>query len=467
MRQIKIKDILCVTKGNLIIGDEEDICENFCRDTRTINSGDTYIGLKGDTFDGNNVWKEALIRGAKTVIIENVDLKKEEIVEFDGKNIIKVKSTMDAILKIAKLKRSLYDIPVVGITGSVGKTSTKDIIANVVAQKFNTLKTEGNYNNHIGLPFTIFRLKDENAAVVEMGMNHFGEISELTNVAKPTISVITNIGTSHIGNLGSRENILKAKLEILEGMEEKVLVINNDNDLLHKFNNEENNKIRVYTFGIENESDVMAEDLVLNEESSDFTCIIKDKKIRVHVPIGGIHFVYNSMCAALVGDLLGLSVDQIKKGIETFKLTKRRMDIIELDNGVKVVNDTYNASFESMKASLKYLSRYNNCRKIAVLGDMFELGEFADELHEKVGREVFSNKIDLLFCSGENAKNIVKGAQLAGMNLTDIYYFENKDELENTIKKLWKKGDVILFKASNGMKFFEIVEKLKNQEVNL
>ena len=205
-----------------------------------------------------------------------------------------------------------------------------------------------------------------------MGMNHFGEISKLTKIAKPTISVITNIGTSHIGNLGSRENILKAKLEILEGMDKKVLVINNDNDLLHKYylENLENADIEIHTYGIENESEVTAENIVLNENESEFVCNIKGEKFNVKVPVGGIHFVYNALCAATVGTLLGLSKEQIENGIKTFELTKKRMDITELKNGVTIINDSYNASFESMQASLKYLSGLNAKRKIAVLGDM-------------------------------------------------------------------------------------------------
>ena len=458
---MKIKELLEETKGKLIKGNLEDQVENFCRDTRIIKPGDTYIGIKGENFDGNTLWKEAFKNGATTVILQGINFENENLEQYEDKNIILVEDTLKALADIATYKRNLYgkDFPVVGVTGSVGKTSTKDIIANVVSQKYKTLKTQGNNNNDIGLPFTIFNLKDHESAVIEMGMNHFGEISKLTKIAKPTISVITNIGTSHIGNLGSRENILKAKLEILEGMDKKILVINNDNDLLHDLYSK-NNDIEIYTYGIENKSDVMAENIVLNENDSEFICNLKGEKFKVNVPVGGVHFVYNALCAATVGKLLGLSIEQIKKGIGTFELTKKRMDITELDNGVTIINDSYNASFESMQASLKYLSGLKNNRKIAVLGDMFELGEFSKELHEKVGKEVVNNNIDILICCGKNAKYIVETAKKEGMNTNDIFYFEDKDELEKMIKQIWKKGDAILFKASNGMKFFEIVEKL-------
>lgn len=458
---MKVKEIIEVTNGKLIIGDIENEIGSFCRDTRVIKNGETYIGIKGDSFDGNLLWKEALENGATTAILQGINFENENLSELKNKNIILVDDTIKAIGQIAKYKRNTYgeEFALVGITGSVGKTSTKDIIANVVSQNYKTLKTEGNKNNEIGLPFTLFNLENHEAAVIEMGMNHFGEISRLTKIAQPKIAVITNIGTSHIGNLGSRENILKAKLEILEGMKKKILVINNDNDLLHEYYLK-NEDVEIHTYGIENQSEVMAEQIDLNENDSEFVCNLDGKKFKLKVPVGGIHFVYNALCAATVGKILGLSIQQIIEGIASFELTKKRMDITELENDVKIINDSYNASFESMQASLKYLKNLNSDRKIAVLGDMFELGEFSKELHEKVGNEVVANNIDILICNGENAKYIAKSAEEKGMNKNNIYYFENKSEIELFIKNNWKNGDAILFKASNGMKFFEIVDKL-------
>lgn len=292
-----------------------------------------------------------------------------------------------------------------------------------------------------------------------MGMNHFGEISLLTSIARPNIAIITNIGTSHIGNLGSRENILKAKLEILEGMDKKLLILNNDNDLLHKYNLK-NTSIEKYTYGIENESNIIAKNIQLDKYDSNFTCIANGEEFTINVPVGGMHFVYNALCAVTVGIAIGLTTEQIKKGIETFELTKKRMDITELKNGVTIINDSYNASFESMQASLKYLGLLNAKRKIAVLGDMFELGDYAKILHEKVGEEVVKNNIDILICCGENAKSIAETAKNKGMSEKNIYYFESKDTIFNFITENTQKGDVVLFKASNGMKFFEIVDKI-------
>lgn len=458
---MKVKEVIEIINGKLIKGSLEAEIGIFCKDTRTIKIGETYIGIKGENFDGNLLWKEAFDKGATTVILQGIEFDKEELEKIQNKNIIIVEDTIEALSDIAIYKRNLYgkDFPLIGVTGSVGKTSTKDIIANVISQKYNTLKTDGNKNNNIGLPFTMFNLNNHEAAVIEMGMNHFGEMSKLTKIAQPKIAVMTNIGTSHIGNLGSRENILKAKLEILEGMDKKVLVINNDNDLLHDLTL--NNKdIEIHTYGIENQSEIMAEDIVLNDNSSEFVCNLRGEKFKVKVPVGGIHFVYNSLCAITVANLLGIDIELIIKGIETFELTKKRMDITKLENGVTIVNDSYNANPESMQAALKYLGDLKNGRRIAVLGDMFELGEYSKELHEKVGRVVVENGIDILICLGDKAKDIVKAAKEEGMDENKVYYFEDRDKLKDFIRDNWKKEDNILFKASNAMKFFELAESL-------
>ena len=455
---MKIKDIIDITKGNLITGREDFEFENFSKDTRTIQKGDIYIGIKGEKFDGNEFWKQALDNGAEAVIIQDIEITEVEKEKYSNKIIVKVEDTLKALYEIAKYKRSLYDIPVIAVTGSVGKTSTKDVIASVVSSKYKTLKTEGNNNNNIGLPLTILKLKDHEAMVVEMGMNHFGEISLLTDIARPTLAVITNIGTSHIGNLGSRENILKAKLEILEGMIVPKIIINNDNDLLHKWYEKNKNKIEIHTFGIQNESELTAKDIKLKEESSEFLAKSPSGLVKINVPVGGEHFVYNALCAIEVGHILGIADDNIKKGIEKFELTKKRMDIKKLANGAILINDAYNASYESMKASLNFLARHTGKRKIAVLGDMFELGEYTEELHRNVGKEVVKNGIDILICSGENSKYIIEEAKKS-KNLK-IYFMNNNEQIVEKLTQELRNGDVVLVKASNGMKFFEICQKL-------
>ena len=456
MKDLKIEDILRETNGTLIVGDKQYICKNYSKDTRTIEKDDCYIGIKGASFDGSKFWKQALENGASTVIVENIDFTEEDKKQFPNKNIIKVEDTKEALYKIASYKRSLYNIPVIGITGSVGKTSTKDIIANVVSQKYKTLKTIGNLNNNIGMPFTILKLKDEEAMVLEMGMNHFGEIDLLSNIAKPTICVITNIGTSHIGNLGSRENILKAKLEILNGSKNPTIIINNDDDLLNKWNIENKTSKKIITYGIKEKSSLNAINIKLTTEKSKFEL---EDGTQVNINIAGEHFILNSLCAICVGKELNIETNKIVKGIEEFELTKKRNDVTKMQNGVQVINAAYNASPEAMYASIKTLGEFKENRKIAVLGDMLELGDFAEELHRKVGEAVYENKIDILICSGELAKYIALEAKKAGMNESNIYYLEDKEQIYTLLQKIVEPRDVILFKASNLMKFYDIAEK--------
>ena len=453
-KNITVNKIVEICNGKLLSGEKNIEIETYSKDTRTLKKGDMYLGIKGEKINGNNYIEQAFINGAIGCITdENVN---EEIInKYKGKVIIKVENTIKAIQELAKYKRSLYDIPVIAVTGSVGKTSTKDIIANVLEQKYKVLKTEGNMNNHIGLPMTLLKLKDHTAVVVEMGMNHFGEISLLTNIAKPTGCVITNIGTSHIGNLGSRENILKAKLEILEGLDKSGFVlINNDNDLLHKWAKKEK-KYKVYTYGLENNSTYMAKNITTLENSSEFEI----NGIKGNVPIGGIHFVYNSVCAFAVGDILNVEKEKIIKGISEFKLTAKRMDIEIIQDNIKIINDSYNASYDSMKAALEVVNNTLAQRKIAILGDMLELGDYAKELHEKVGEEVVKNKIDILITIGENAKNIANKAK--ELKMENVQSFNNIDEAIKNIKEIIKSGDLILLKASNSMNFSKILKELK------
>ena len=401
MKQIYVKDVVRLCKGEILIGDENETLVDFAKDTREVKDGDIFLGIKGENFDGNLYFKEALENGAKVCILQKESIKdkidKNTIEkEYPDRTIVIVEDTIKALQELATYKRSLYNIPVIGITGSVGKTSTKDIIASVMSKKYNVLKTLGNYNNQIGLPLTILRLKDHDAMVIEMGMSELGEISNLTKIAKPTVAVITNVGTAHIGNLGSRENILKAKLEILEGLQENgTLIINNDNDMLHDWNkNNHDNKFNVVTFGLENKSDIMAKDVKTSENGSTYKIDINNKTYNVNVSVGGAHFVLNSLCAIAVGNLFNIKMEDILQGTANFELTKRRMEIHKDEMGATIINDCYNANYDSMKAALDYLGNISTNRRIAVLGDMLELGEFSKMLHEKVGEEVVKNKID-------------------------------------------------------------------------
>ena len=453
----KVADIC---NGILLSGRADTALYNFVKDTRELNKGDVYVGLSGEHFQGSKLWKEALNLGAVGVLIEKVEITYEDLKNYQDKVIIKVEDTTKALQELAAYKRKQFNIPVIAVTGSVGKTSTKDMIASVLKQKYNVHKTSGNYNNHIGLPLTILGLKEEHEVLVtEMGMNHFGEISLLTNIAKPTVAVITNIGTAHIGNLGSRENILKAKLEILEGLEKDgAVIINNDNDLLHNWSKKENN-YNIKKYGIENESDYKAINIISNQEGSTYQVEIENDIYNVKVPIGGSHFVYNSLCAICVGNYFKIPMEKILKGIEEVDLTKKRMEIIKKEKCV-IINDCYNASYDSMKPAIEYLHQIDGKRKIAVLGDMLELGEYSKDLHEKVGEVVAKNKIDKLITVGELSKNIANKAMALGMEKENIIECENTETATKKLKEIIQTGDVILLKASNAMKFSTILEKL-------
>ena len=436
-----INDIIDLIDGNLVYGTNTNL-ENFSINSKEINKDDIFVGIKGETIDGSKFYFDALKKGAKGAIIT----KGFYTESIDDKFIIEVEDTTLALQQIASYKRSKLNIPVIGITGSVGKTSTKDMISSVIETKYTVCKTKGNLNNHLGVPLTILSLKDEEVLVVEMGMNHLGEISVLSNIAKPTIGVITNVGTAHIGNLGSRENILKAKLEILEGIDNGKLIINNDNDMLHNWYL--NNKDNVITIGINNDSDYKAEN-VSYKESTTFN--YNNEEIVVNV--GGEAFVYNALMGIAVGTLLDIDINDIKKGISSLKLTNNRLEVIEKD-GYRIINDCYNANFDSMKEGIQNLIKYEG-RKIAVLGDMLELGDYSEELHRNVGKVVNDNNIDILITVGEEAKYIDDEVT------KEKYHFDNNEDAIKYIKSIINKGDNILVKASNGMKFIEIVNSLK------
>ena len=455
--QITVKDILNVTNGKLIFGNENVICQDFCTDSREVKSNDTYVGMKGEKADGNQFYEMAIQKGASCCILQGVEIKEEIGIKYPQATIIIVENTVKALQQIAAYKRSLYDIPVVAITGSVGKTSTKDIVASTLSKKFHVLKTQGNFNNEIGLPLTILRLKDHDAMVVEMGMNSFGEIRLLTNIAKPTVAVITNIGTAHIGMLGSRENILKAKLEILEGLQENgTVIINNDNDLLHSWYENEKSKYPIITYGIQNPSDIQASNITSNEEGSTYTAKIKENCYPVTVKVGGEHFVYNSLSAIAVSKVFDIPMQDVLNGILEFELTKKRMEMKKAKNGALVINDCYNANYDSMKVALDYLGKMPDARKIAVLGDMLELGDYSKELHEKVGEAVAENQIDMLICVGNEAKNIAKKAEEKGMKKENIFRTNSNEEAIQILQEKMQKEDAILLKASNGLNFTQI-----------
>ena len=461
MKKLCVNDILERVNGTVLCGLCDAEFAGACIDSRIVQSDEAYFALKGERTDGTLYCCDAIKNGAKVCFVESNIFSDEELNNLaQSATIVLVPNVEDALVEIAKVKRSLYDIPVVAITGSVGKTSTKDVIAEVMAQKFNVQKTQGNKNNRLGVPLTIMSLRDHDALVIEMGMNHLGEIHELTNIAKPTLSVISNIGTSHIGNLGSRENILKAKLEILDGMTNKKVIINNDNDMLHKWNLEDENAEKI-TFGIHEKSIYMASKVKMTEESNEFSVELNSTEYKFTTQKPGEVFILNALSAIAVGMEYGVPIDKIQRAIANAEITKNRLDI-EKVNGVLLIKDYYNASFESIKPSLEYLANLDRGRKIAVLGDIKEVGSFSKEIHEKVGKEVAKNKIDKLITVGEEAKNIVKKAKNEGMSNEDMCSCDSNEQAIEVLKGMLLKGDTVLLKASNSMKFGEIYDEIVN-----
>ena len=460
MHRIYVEDIVRECNGELIIGDSKKECIDFCKDTRLIKENDVYIGIKGENFDGNKFYDKAFDNGASVCILDNIE--DIDINKYKDKTIIKVEDSIIALGKIAAYKRSLYNIPVIAVTGSVGKTSTKDMIASVLETKYNVLKTKGNLNNNIGMPLTILELKDHDCLIVEMGMNHLNEISYLTKIAKPTIAVITNIGTAHIGNLGSRENILKAKLEILEGLDKNgVLFINNDNDLLKEKYNKLKNKYKVKTIGIDNASDYIAYNIKEDITRSIFTIKDNDIEENIQVNVATRPFIYNSLMGYAIGKELNIENDLIKKGISNLKLTAHRLEKKINKRGVTIIDDTYNASYDSMKSALELLGKSNN-RKIAILGDMLELGEYSEEIHRKIGEDVVNNNIDILITVGNLSIYIKDEALKEGFNKYNIYNFEKQEDTYNLLNNLLKEGDLVLVKGSHGINLDKLVEEMMN-----
>ena len=457
-KKIYIKDVLRECDGKLIKGDENTELVSFSKDTRTLQKGDTYIGIKGESFDGGTFYKDAFSNGASSCIL-NSNIEVDLSLIPDGGSVIVVDDTLDALEKLASYKRSLYDIPVIAVTGSVGKTSTRDLIGCVLKTKYKVLQTEKNFNNNIGMPLTILSLKDEDILLLEMGMNHFGELHKLSSIAKPTLAVITNIGTAHIGNLGSRENILKAKLEILDGMDEKVLVTNIDNDIISSHIDEIKQKSTVTTVGIDANADYNATDINRDVFSSSF----KINGIDFTVNAGGKAYIYNSLVAYAVGKKFDISDQDIKEGIDKFRLGENRLEKIEIKNGVTLINDTYNASLDSIKNSMELLHNSKFSRKILVLGDVLELGEYSNSIHEEIFKEILKYKFDYLIMVGPELKKASKVLEDANYDMNTVYFFNNEKESYDTIDKLLSPGDVMLLKGSHSMDLINIVNRLRGQ----
>ncbi len=424
---------------------------NVTLDSREVNEGSLFIAVKGDRFDAHDFVRDVLAKGAAAAVCERT---------IDGAEpgrVIYVKDTRLALLALAKYYRVKFDIPVVGLTGSVGKTTTKEMVAAVLSQKFKTLATQGNFNNEIGLPKMCFKLDSSyEAAVFEMGMSGFGEISRLTDTARPTVGIITNIGVSHIEMLGSREGILKAKMEILEGMSPSApLIINGDNDLLPQGVKGIPNPVVVCGISCK-EADCRAENIRQSQESMCFTINFRGSRYPVELPAVGMHNVYNACIAFACGMLLGVTPEQAVKGLSEYVPTGMRQKIVRR-GGITVIEDCYNASPDSIKASLRVLRDLDCSRRIAVLGDMKELGSYSRTAHLQCGAAAAENGIDVLLAYGPESQGYVDGAD---GKIPTVLHFDDKQELALKLCSMLQEGDAVLFKASRAMKLEEAIESV-------
>lgn len=418
--------------------------DSVCIDTRKITEGCLFICIKGERFDAHQFANEALSLGAAAVMIHSD-------IQPNGAY-IKVDDTSKAMLRLSGFYRSMFDIPVVGLTGSVGKTTTKEFTHLVVSAKYNAIKTQGNLNNEIGVPQMLFQLDNSvEAAVIEMGMNHFGEISRLVNEVKPTVGLITNIGVSHIENLGSREGILKAKLELCEGLKEGApLILNGDNDMLQTVKDEHH---KVVFFGI-NGGDFKANNIEETEASTSFDIEYYGKTQHIVIPTIGIHNVYNALAAFAVGYFLDVQPQAAADALANYVPAGMRQKVVDA-NGITSIEDCYNASPDSMRAALKTLGTVKGNKKIAVLADMLELGDYSKTAHSEVGRAVAENKIDYLFAYGNDAKYYVEAAKQNGVQ--NALLFDDKEKLSQTLLQTASVGDAVLFKGSRGMKLEDVI----------
>lgn len=456
---MNIKKLAEVTGGTIYNCSGDELVKDIVRDNREVTEGAVFVALNGENNNGHRFVRPAIESGAVCAIVN------ENENDFGNLPVVSVKDTFKSLGDIATYYREQFDIPVIGITGSVGKTSTKGMIASVLNQEYNTLKTEGNFNNEVGVPLTIFRLDDSfETAVVEMGMSDFGEISRLTKIVRPDTAVITNIGISHIEHLGSQEGVCKAKLEILDGLSMDGTVILNGDD---KFLWDKNGDIDYETlyYGIENKScDLVATDIKLYSCGSEFSVKIDGEDYEFETNSPGIHHIYNAMSAILVGYKYNLDIKSIIKGIHDFMPEGLRQVKTEY-NKFTVINDCYNACPDSMESGLDVLvllSKKNGeqVRRVACLADMLELGETSKEQHYNVGRLCADRKVDCLITIGDMAKFIADGAIDGGIDQNNIYQFDNNNEAKSNLNEIINDGDVIWIKGSRGMHLEEIAVAL-------
>ncbi len=457
MQPISVLEIMETVGGRLLgDGDPAITVTKVETDSRSVTEGALFVPLVGERFDGHAFLNQALEGGCAACFTQ-----RERDSYLPGKCYIKVDSTQKALRDLARHYKQKFSIPFIGVTGSVGKTTTKDMVAAVLSEKFKVLKTEGNFNNEVGLPLTLLRLSPEHEiCVLEMGMNHFKEIDYLADIVEPQVAVITNIGDAHIENLGSRENILKAKCEIFDHMPADALVVlNGDDELLSTLRGTLPYKT-VWVGG-----NPGLEYRALSVESDGVRYVHCDVStpggdFAIDIPALGGHMIYPTLTATAIGVHFGMTNEEIAKGVLRFAPTKMRMNILPRGEEITILDDAYNANPQSMRAAVEVLSKTKSGRKVAVLGDMFELGPLAPALHAGVGEYLGKAGVDCLVAVGEQSEHMAKAAEDAGVS--EVYWRPTKKEALTVLEQIVRPDTTFLVKASRGMEFEELVAFLKS-----
>lgn len=458
MEPITIEEIAHITGGTLITGDPNLEIDSVSTDSRTAGKDSLFIPLKGENFDGHDFIGDAIWdRAVGAVLTERPlsDTDKSRVA------VVVVDDTLKALQDMAAYNRRRYNIPIIAITGSSGKTTTKDMIYSVLSKKFNVLATEGNLNNEIGLPLTLLRLDGSHeVGVLELGMNHLGEIHKLANISLPDIGIITNIGLSHIGELGSRENIFKAKMELFDYRHSKTLaILNGDDPYLSQV--DKHFLARPIKYIGTGDNSFRAYDIELKGDSGlSYNINIDGIEHTIELTIPGLHNIYNSLFAIAIGYEFDIPMEDIKEALYKFKPGNMRLNIFETHNGVKVIDDVYNANPNSMEAAVSILEDIESKRKIAVLGDMLELGSYSKEAHRDLGKLVAKAGIDMLITKGDDSRFIGAGAREEGMDIKHIYHFDCNKDVIDFLDTMIATGDTILVKGSRGMQMEEIISHL-------
>jgi len=452
---LTLTEIANAINGEIILKSDVQQYDSISTDTRKIKQGDVFIALKGEKFNGNKFIKEAANSGAALCIVDEL---MPDTWSIEGMSLIKVQDTGKALLDLAGFYRKRLKIKIVGITGSTGKTSTKDLTAAALSTKYKVFKTKGNFNNEVGLPLMIFSLDNTyDVAVLEMGMSNLGEIHRMADAARPDCALITNVGITHIEYLKTSENILKAKLEITDFFgSENTLIVNSDSEMLKDLGSRDFNIINT---SAEHKADYSAYDVELGDENVKFKLMEKGIKHPqvINVDMPGRHTVNNALLAIACGRLLGISLEEIIEGFGKLEKTSMRLDIIRGGRYI-IINDCYNANPDSMKSGLEVLKNLNCSKRAAILGSMGELGSEAWNAHKMVGEFAADCGIDFLITLGQ-----YNDAFKAGFG-ENCHTFNDYDEAVKFANSVLDHGDAVIVKASRFMKFENIVDKLKKAD---